>query len=101
RAHIAVRQAKVAAHNILADIRGQYRKPYHFTNDTEVISLGNSKAVFRFRGLCLYGLPARFLWTVGYTLLITGNYNRTRVVLDWILARLFGRDTVLVKLIKQ
>jgi len=62
-----------------------------------VISLGNSKAVFRFRGLRLYGLPARFLWAVGYTLIITGNYNRTRVVLDWILARLFGRDTVLIK----
>jgi NADH dehydrogenase len=101
RAHIAVRQAKVAAHNILAEIRGQAPKQYHFTNDAEVLSLGSSQAVFRFRGLRLYGLLARFLWTAGYTLLITGNYNRTRVMLDWILTGLFGRDTVLVKLTKQ
>ncbi len=32
RAHIAVRQAKVVAHNILADIRGRDRKKYRYSN---------------------------------------------------------------------
>jgi len=98
RAHTAVRQARIVAHNILADIRGRDKKPYHYSNTSEVVSLGASKAVFRFRGLRLHGFPARLIWLAGYSLLITGTYNRVRVIMDWLLSLIFGRDTTLVKL---
>ncbi len=101
RAHTAVRQAKVVAHNILADIRGRDKKPYRYSDPAEVVALGTSKAVFRFRGLRLYGFLARFLWLVGYSLLVTGVYNRTRIVMDWLLSLVFGRDTTFLKITKK
>jgi NADH dehydrogenase len=96
RAHIAVRQAKVAAHNILAEIRGRGKKPYRYSQNEEIISLGTSKAVFRFRGLRLYGFSARVIWLLSYSLLVAGAYNRARIIMDWLLARVFGRDTTFV-----
>ena len=98
RAHTAVRQAKVVAHNILAELRGRDKKPYRYSQNSEIISLGTSKAILRFHGLRIYGLAARFVWLAAYSLLITGTYNRVRVLMDWLLSRIFGRDTTLLKI---
>ncbi|MFC2021426.1 FAD-dependent oxidoreductase [Chloroflexota bacterium] len=98
RAHIAVRQAKIAATNILAEIHGRDKKPYFYDNSGEIVSLGDTKAVFRFHGLRLYGFLARLIWLAAYSLLVTGAYNRIRILMDWILSYLFGRDTTFLKL---
>jgi NADH dehydrogenase len=98
RAHITVRQAKVVAHNILADIRGRDWRPYKHSDPPEMISLGTGKAVFRYHGLRIYGLPARLICLAGYSLLVTGSYNRIRIILDWVLSLIFGRDTTLIEL---
>jgi NADH dehydrogenase len=100
RAHTAVRQAKIVAHNILAEIRGRDKKPYHYSSSSEMVSLGASKAVFRFQSLRLYGLPALLIWLVVYSLLIMGTYNRVRIIMDWLLSAVFGRDTTLLELMK-
>jgi NADH dehydrogenase len=100
RAHTAVRQAKVVAHNIIADIRGRDKISYRYTQNAEMVSLGTYKAVLRFHGLRVYGFPARLIWLAGYSLLVTGTYNRIRIILDWILSSIFGRDTTLIKLRK-
>lgn len=100
RAHTTVRQAKVAAHNILAEIRGRDKKSYRYSDTTEVISLGASNAILRFHGLRVYGFVARFIWLVGYSSLVTGGYNRIRIIMDWLLSLIFGRDTTFLKLRK-
>ncbi|MEE8418591.1 MAG: FAD-dependent oxidoreductase, partial [Dehalococcoidales bacterium] len=100
RAHIAVRQAKVAARNILAEIRGGEKKAYKYADTMEIISLGTSKAVFRFYGLRLYGFLARLIWIGSYSMMVTGTYNRLRIVGDWLLSLVFGRDTTFIKLNK-
>ena len=100
RAHIAVRQAKIVAYNILAEIRGRNKKPYRYSNTAEMVSLGTSKAVLRFRGLRLYGFPARLIWLGAHSLLVTGTYNRVRIIMDWLLSLIFGRDTTFLKLVK-
>ena len=100
RAHIAVRQARIAAQNIVADIRGQSSKPYRYSNTAEMVSLGASKAVFRFHGIRIYGLPARLIWLAGYSLLVTGIYNRCRILMDWVFSSIFGRDITFLNLKK-
>ncbi len=100
RAHTAVRQAKIAAHNILAEIRGWDKKPYRYSDPAELVSLGTSKAIFRLYGLRLYGFPARLLWIGAYSLLVTGAYNRVRIIMDWLLSLMFGRDTTFIKRVK-
>lgn len=100
RAHMAVRQAKIVAHNILAGIRGMDRKPYRYTGAPQVLSLGTSDAVLSLPGLRLYGFPARLVWLIGYCFLVTGMYNRIRIITDWLLSLVFGRDITLLKLTK-
>ncbi|MFC2073108.1 NAD(P)/FAD-dependent oxidoreductase, partial [Chloroflexota bacterium] len=97
-AHTGVRQAKVAAHNILAEIRGRNKKPYRYSDPPQMVSLGASRAMFRFHGLRLYGFPARLIWLGGYSLLVTGTYNRIRIIMDWLLSLIFGRDTTFLQL---
>jgi NADH dehydrogenase len=96
-AHTAVRQARVVAKNVLADIRGLSRKTYHYSKPPDLINLGTYKAVFRFRFVRLYGFLARFILTVAYLLLITGMPNRIRIVTDWLLSLTFGRDTTILR----
>ena len=96
-AHTGVRQAKVAARNILADIRRKQKRPYIYSSPFEVISVGSSKAVFSFNNLRLYGFGARLLWMGGYSLLVTKTYNQIRVVTDWLLSLVFGRDTIFLR----
>ena len=101
RAHIAVRQAKVVAYNILAEIRGGNKKPYRYSNTAEMVSLGSSKAVLRFRSLRLYGFLARLIWLGAHSFLVTGTYNRVRIITDWLLSLVFGRDITFLKLTKR
>lgn len=98
RAHTTVRQAKIVAHNVIADIRGISKKPYRYKDTGEIISVGDSKAVFRFYRLRLYGFPARLIWLVAYSALITGIYNRVRIITDWLLSLIFGRDATFLNL---
>ncbi|NLT65335.1 MAG: FAD-dependent oxidoreductase [Acidobacteria bacterium] len=93
RAHIAVRQARAVARNILADIRGGEGKPYRYHRIPQMVSLGSFRAVVKWRRLRLYGLPARIAWMAAYLFLITGTYNRIRITMDWLLSFVFGRDT--------
>ena len=91
----------MAAHNILADIRRGNKKPYRYSQSGEIVSLGASKAVFRFHGLRLYGFPARLAWLGAYSLLAAGTYDRIRIIMDWLLSLVFGRDTTFLKLGKS
>jgi NADH dehydrogenase len=92
RAHTTVRQAKKAAYNILAEVRGKPRKPYQFSNPFDTVSLGSTRAVFRYHGFYLFGIPARLIWLAGYITLSTGYYTRARILTDWLLSAIFGRD---------
>ncbi len=97
RAHIAVRQAKTVTRNILASIRGREKKPYRYRRPVDLVSLGVSQAMFRWRRFRLYGWPARLLWFASYAFLVTGAYNRVRIIIDWTSAIFFGRDTSYIK----
>ncbi len=98
RAHTTVRQAKIVAYNILAGIRGRDKKAYRYTDTGEIVSIGDTKAVFRFYNLRLYGLSARLIWLAAYCLLVKGKYNRARIAIDWLLSTIFDRDVTLLNL---
>jgi NADH:ubiquinone reductase (H+-translocating) len=98
RAHTAVRQAKVVAHNILAEIRGRDKKSYSYQRAPEMVSLGGWNAICRVRNLWLYGFLARLAWLAGYSLLIAGMYNRIRILIDWLISAIFGRDTTFLRM---
>lgn len=100
RAHTTVRQAKIAARNILADVSNKKKKPYHYSNPFEIITLGPNRGLFRWNGLILNGFPGRFISMAGFSLLITGSPNRIRILMDRLLSLIFGRDTTHLRQIK-
>lgn len=98
RAHIAVRQPRTLAHNIVADLTGGRKKAFRPPWSAEMVSLGSHRAAAKVSWLRLYGLPARVLWLAGYLLLVPSRYTRVRVSLDWLLALIFGRDLTHLRL---
>jgi NADH dehydrogenase FAD-containing subunit len=58
--------------------------------------LGSSDAAVRFYNLRLYGFIARLVWLVGYSSLVTGASNRMRIIMDWLLSVVFGRDVTYI-----
>jgi NADH dehydrogenase len=98
RAYVAFRQARIVAHNLLAAIRGSDLKAYRYSGIPEILSLGSSRAVLRLHRIRIYGFPARLVWLILYSSLVTGIYNRVRVLTDWLLSLVFGRDIAYLKL---
>lgn len=98
RAHYAVRQPKTVVANIRADLEGKPRRLYRPGSDVEMISLGSRNAAFSVYGIHLFGLPVRLLWVLGYLSLVTGSYNRIRIVVDWLLILFFRRDSTLLRI---
>lgn len=96
-AHTAVRQARIVASNVLADIRGLDRKTYRYSKPPDMVNLGTYKAVFRFRFVRLYGFLPRLILMLAYLFLITGIPNRIRIVIDWLLSLIFSRDTTFLR----
>lgn len=91
----AVRQAKLLAANVLAAAFGEGEvKEYRHNNLGAVAGLGQYKGVANIMGFGLKGLPA-WLAHRGYHGLAMPMYERkARVLADWTMGFLFGRDLV-------
>jgi NADH dehydrogenase len=90
----AVRQARVLADNIVANLRGEPLKDYAHKYAGSVASLGLHKGVAQVYGIKLKGWPAWFMHRT-YHLSRVPTFNRKmRVVADWTLALFFKREIV-------
>lgn len=89
----ALREGAVLADNIVAKLRGQPTKPFHYTTLGMMASLGARKAVAQLPGdRVLTGFPAWVLWRTYYLLRLPGLDRKMRVAFDWTLELLFPRD---------
>ncbi|MFI6263021.1 NAD(P)/FAD-dependent oxidoreductase [Micromonospora sp. NPDC051006] len=97
----AVRQGKLLAANLVADLRGRRVKPYTHHSLGVVATLGLGRGVFQYRRLVVKGFTA---WVMhrGYHVLAVPTWERkVRVLLVWLTAVLFGRDTVSLQAVQQ
>jgi NADH dehydrogenase len=88
-AQVAYRQARVAAANIAADLRGGSRRPFDFTYIGDLVSMGRFSGVADPFGIKLRGFAAWTMWKFYYLLSLVGWQNRVRVAFNWLLALLF------------
>lgn len=90
----AVRQAKVLADNVLAQLRGRHLRNYKHSNAGSVASLGLYRGVAEIYGLKIKGLPAWFMHRT-YHISRMPTFNRkVRILADWTGALLFRREVV-------
>jgi NADH dehydrogenase len=93
----AIRQARCAARNIAATVRGEPRRSFAFKALGKLGSLGHHSAVAEVFGIKLSGFLAWWLWRTIYLMKLPGLERKIRVATDWALDLLLPPDIVQLK----
>jgi NADH dehydrogenase len=88
----AIRQGRLVARNLAATLQGGTVRPFRYRTRGVVAELGRNKAVAITLGIRWRGLPAWFIARTYHLLLMPGLGRRLRLLADWNVALLFGRD---------
>jgi len=96
-AHVAVRQPRAVAPNVIAHLRGGRMRSYHYLHMGQLVSLGPRDALAQVFNVRLRGFFTRLLWQSAYSALMPGRYAQVRVLTDWVLVQMFGRDSTLLR----
>ncbi len=88
----AIRQGRLAAKNIARALAGRSPRPFRYRTAGVFAELGSRKAVAITLGVRWRGLPAWLLARTYHLLLMPGMGRRLRVLVDWNVALVFGRD---------
>jgi NADH:ubiquinone reductase (H+-translocating) len=88
----AIRQGRLVARNILASLEDREGQAFRYRTKGVVAELGHNKAVAITLGLRWRGLPAWLIARTYHLLLMPGLGRKLRLLADWNIALLFGRD---------
>ncbi|HEY7951671.1 MAG TPA: NAD(P)/FAD-dependent oxidoreductase [Solirubrobacteraceae bacterium] len=88
----ALRQGRRVARNIAATLGNGREKPFRWRTLGVVAELGHNQAVAITAGIRWRGLPAWFIARTYHLLLMPGLGRKLRLLVDWNVALLFGRD---------
>lgn len=88
----AIRQGRLVARNVAAALGGGAPKPFRYHTKGVVAELGRNQAVAIVLGLRFRGFPAWLIARTYHLLLMPGVGRRLRLLVDWNVALLFGRD---------
>lgn len=92
-AQAASQQARVAAKNIEAEMRGKALAPFRYYNLGEVVTLGGTEGISEIFGLRLKGLPGWLAARMAHLARLPDWSDRVRVATEWGLDFLGPRDT--------
>jgi NADH dehydrogenase len=97
----AVRQAKLLAKNVVAEMRGEGIATYYHKSLGAVAGLGLGIGVFQSGKLALKGLPAWFAHRGYHGLAMPSWERKWRVIGDWWLDFWLGRDNVSLEAVQH
>jgi NADH dehydrogenase len=89
----AIRQGRLVARNVAATLGGGRTRPFRYKTKGVVAELGHNKAVAITLGIRWRGFPAWLIARTYHLLLMPGFGRRLRLLVDWNVALLFGRDS--------
>ena len=90
----ALRQGKIAAHNVVAAIRGTEKKRFDFSTIAQLATIGRRTGVANILGVNFSGFVAWWLWRTIYLFKLPRFEKKLRVALDWTLDLIFSKDLV-------
>ena len=90
----ALRQAKVAARNIVAALDGRAPVAFDFRTIGQLAAIGRRTGVARVFGINFSGFPAWWLWRTVYLGKLPRLEKKVRVAIDWTLDLVFAKDFV-------
>jgi NADH:ubiquinone reductase (H+-translocating) len=88
----ALRQGRLVGVNVARVLAGKEPKPFTFKTLGVFVDMGRYKAVAETGPLRWRGFPAWFLARTYHLMLMPGIKRRVRLVTDWTVGLLFGRD---------
>jgi NADH dehydrogenase len=88
----AIRQGRQVARNVVATLSGGRTKPFRYRTKGVVAELGQREAVAITLGIRWRGFPAWLIARTYHLLLMPGMGRRLRLLVDWNVALIFGRD---------
>ncbi|MFZ3216499.1 MAG: FAD-dependent oxidoreductase [Candidatus Acidiferrales bacterium] len=97
----AIREAKTAAKNITAAIRGGQSSPFAFEGLGKLASLGHYSAVAEILGIRISGFPAWLMWRAIYLSKLPSFRQKVRIALDWFFVLLFPPDYVQMRVVRE
>jgi NADH dehydrogenase len=97
-AQFALRQAKTAAHNIVASIRGGEKQMFQFKELGKLAALGHRSAVAQVMGVNISGFLAWFMWRTIYLMKLPGWGRRLKVAASWTFDLFLPPELVQLKL---
>jgi NADH dehydrogenase len=91
----AIRQGRVAGRNVAGALGGSGRRRRKFTYKTKgvFVDMGRRKAVATTGPITWSGTPAWMLARTYHLVALPGSGRRARLLVDWNIGLLFGRDT--------
>ena len=89
----AMRQGKRVAQNVAAELGSGRARPFSYKTLGFFADLGRHKGVAKIPGLKLRGFPAWFFTRTYHLSRIPGFGRRLRLVADWTVGLMFGRDS--------
>lgn len=90
----ALRQARTAAKNVIAHLRGGEKKKFKFKTIGQLASIGHRCGVARVFGINFSGFIAWWMWRTIYLSKLPRFEKKLRVAIDWTLDILFSKDLV-------
>jgi NADH dehydrogenase len=90
----ALREGKLAAQNVLATLRGEWKKPFLFSTLGLLAPIGKRTGVANILGVNFSGFIAWWLWRTIYLMKLPRFEKKVLVALDWTLDVLFSKDLV-------
>jgi len=89
----ALRQGRTVARNVAAALGAGSPKPFTYKTLGVFVDMGRRKAVAETVGIKWRGFPAWFLARTYHLAMMPGAKRQLRLVVDWTVDLLFGRDT--------
>lgn len=83
-APVAIQEGAHAARSVLARLRGQAAKPFHFRDKGMMAVIGRGKAVATLFGLNFRGFLAWLVWLGFHLISLIGFRNRVVVLVNWV-----------------
>lgn len=80
---VAMQQGRSAARNILCDLGGKPRRPFHYFDKGSMAVIGRAAAVAEIAGLRMSGLLAWLAWCFIHIFYLIGFRNRFIVMFEW------------------
>jgi len=96
-APVAMQQGNYIARTIVAELRGEPRRPFHFLDKGQMATIGRSKAIVEIGSFKFSGFFAWIVWLTVHIYYLAGFQHRLMVVLQWAWSYLtYGRGARLI-----